>query len=128
MNPPVQQITTISIEFWQLCSVFGGLISTGGLLIFTFTRIIARLLEKSFKERDDKLTSVIDKVDEVERDLLRMRSELPNNYVRRDDWIRFSAVIDAKLDSLRDRGELTHNLLIQAIEQWRVKGLKDNER
>lgn len=35
-------------------------------------------------------------------------SELAREYVRREDWIRFSSVIDAKLDRLSDRiSELT---------------------
>ncbi len=35
-----------------------------------------------------------------ELDLLKLRAELPNEYVRREDWIRFSGTIDAKLDTL----------------------------
>jgi hypothetical protein len=30
-----------------------------------------------------------------------LKSELPRDYVRREDWIRFGAVIDAKLDIVR---------------------------
>ena len=56
----------------------------------------------------------------LERDFLRLRADLPNDYVRRDDWIRFSTVIDAKLDALR-----------QAVDQIRQRFGKqedDHER
>lgn len=36
-----------------------------------------------------------------EHALLKLRAELPNDYVRREDWIRFSGTIDSKLDMLR---------------------------
>lgn len=115
-----QQITTVTIEFWQLIGGFAALLMAGVALIWTFTKIIARMIERSFKERDEKLGSMTAKVDQVEKDLLRMRGELSDNYVRRDDWIRFSAVIDAKLEALRDKGEATQVLLMQAIEHLRT--------
>jgi hypothetical protein len=37
----------------------------------------------------------------VERELLRLKAELPIEYVRREDWIRFSNTLEAKLDALR---------------------------
>jgi hypothetical protein len=38
---------------------------------------------------------------EVEKDILRLRAELPLEYVRREDWIRFSNTLEAKLDAMR---------------------------
>jgi hypothetical protein len=37
----------------------------------------------------------------VERELLKLKAELPVEYVRREDWIRFSNTLEAKLDALR---------------------------
>ncbi|HZP45344.1 MAG TPA: hypothetical protein VFB15_06830 [Candidatus Binataceae bacterium] len=37
----------------------------------------------------------------VERELLRLKAQLPMDYVRREDWIRFSNTLEAKLDALR---------------------------
>lgn len=37
----------------------------------------------------------------VERELLRLKAQLPVDYVRREDWIRFSNTLEAKLDALR---------------------------
>jgi len=37
----------------------------------------------------------------VERELLKLKAQLPVDYVRREDWIRFSNTLEAKLDALR---------------------------
>lgn len=37
----------------------------------------------------------------VEREMLKLRAQLPMDYVRREDWIRFSNTLEAKLDALR---------------------------
>ena len=38
----------------------------------------------------------------LERELLHLKAMLPVEYVRREDWIRFSATLDAKMDGLRE--------------------------
>ena len=48
---------------------------------------------------------------EIEREMMRLKAQLPLEYVRREDWIRFSSTLDAKLDAmrneLRDRDQRT---------------------
>jgi len=46
---------------------------------------------------------------EVERQMMRLKAQLPLEYVRREDWIRFSSTLDAKLDAMRTelRAEMT---------------------
>ncbi|HUY28526.1 MAG TPA: hypothetical protein VMV27_14035 [Candidatus Binataceae bacterium] len=39
---------------------------------------------------------------EIERGLYELRASLPLEYVRREDWIRFGATLDAKLDAMRE--------------------------
>jgi uncharacterized protein (DUF2336 family) len=39
---------------------------------------------------------------EVERSLFELRASMPLEYVRREDWIRFSGSLDAKLDAMRE--------------------------
>ena len=39
---------------------------------------------------------------EIEHSLFDLRAELPVEYVRREDWIRFSNTLDAKIDALRE--------------------------
>ena len=40
---------------------------------------------------------------DLERQILRLEGQLPNEYVRREDWIRLSGSIDAKLDAIHKR-------------------------
>src|SRR6202011_1411670 len=46
---------------------------------------------------------------EIERQMLKLKAQLPLEYVRREDWIRFSSTLDAKLDAMRAelRAEIT---------------------
>ena len=39
---------------------------------------------------------------EIERALFELRASMPLEYVRREDWIRFSGSLDAKLDAMRE--------------------------
>jgi hypothetical protein len=42
------------------------------------------------------------RLDEMARELYELRAQLPLEYVRREDWIRFSGTLDAKLDAMRE--------------------------
>lgn len=44
----------------------------------------------------------------VERELLKLQVELPREYVRREDHIRFETVINAKLDAINARLDLSN--------------------
>ena len=37
----------------------------------------------------------------LEREILQLKAELAREYVRREDWIRFGATLDAKMDAMR---------------------------
>lgn len=53
----------------------------------------------------------------VERDLMALRAELPERYVRREDYIRGQAVVEAKLDALAAK-----------LEVVQMQGANRNER
>lgn len=66
-------------------------------------------IDKSFEAVDARFKSLNTSIDSgnskmqvLERDLLLLRAEIPENYVRREDWIRLSNAIDAKLDRIVD--------------------------
>lgn len=70
------------------------------------------LFKRFIDQIDRQITSLgrslqgeINRTSDIERDLLRLRADLPTEYVRREDWIRFSNVIDTKLDSIYSRIE-----------------------
>ena len=54
---------------------------------------------KQIETLGQTIQSESDKIADVEKSLLRLQAELPKEYVRREDHIRYSAVIEAKLDS-----------------------------
>ncbi|HTT77736.1 MAG TPA: hypothetical protein VMF50_17360 [Candidatus Binataceae bacterium] len=41
------------------------------------------------------------KIANIERELLTLKADLPRQYVMRDDWIRFSNILEAKMDAMR---------------------------
>lgn len=84
-------------------------------MMFGFAKILISQLNNSLDERfqssDVTQTQIRDSIKkESERidALSKQLQTLPLEYVRREDWIRFSAGIDNKLDRLAD---LTMNLM-----------------
>jgi hypothetical protein len=76
---------------------------------------LSRRLEKAFQDHLDtkfeilgkELTRLNDAKDrnaaqiaQVERDLLELKADLPEKYVRREDYIRGQSLIESKLDGL----------------------------
>ena len=64
-------------------------------------------IDEKFKALGDELTRVeknaattAAEIARVERDLLELRAELPDRYVRREDYIRGQSLIESKLDAL----------------------------
>jgi hypothetical protein len=99
-----------------LLTVIGGFWALAKVLV----RLLAQHLDSKFAALDSKFSSLDDKftdldnqldrmeksdtenrnqVIELERDMLRLRAELPNQYVRREDYVRGQTVIESKLDA-----------------------------
>ena len=62
----------------------------------------ASTIQYLLKRRDLQHERDSSRVDELERELTELRMNLPLEYVRREDWIRFSGTLDAKLDAMRE--------------------------
>jgi hypothetical protein len=77
-------------------------VATFASVLVTFAGINLAALHAMF-ERHQRLSSRDDeRWSELERAIYELRVLLPIEYVRREDWIRFSATLDAKMDGLRD--------------------------
>ncbi|MBW7998493.1 MAG: hypothetical protein FVQ81_18355 [Candidatus Glassbacteria bacterium] len=80
-------------------SAVGGLMSFimiwSGVMLWAMKRILAGV--------EDKLDGHISEFKDLEAKLTALQIELPKEYVRREDWIRFGTTIDAKLDRVHDR-------------------------
>jgi len=51
----------------------------------------------------------------LERELLQLKAQLPLEYVRREDWIRFSNTLEAKLDAMRSEMSEMRELIYQQV-------------
>lgn len=101
---------TVQIELWQLITLLLAFFGAVG----AFGKILLDQIEKRIAARDDARTAEFKHLNEtlsreadswrrVERELLLLQAELPNQYVRRDDWIRFGGSIDSKMDALHQK-------------------------
>ena len=113
----------IELQFWQvillLLSFFGFVAGAGKLLLGqidqrleTRFKAMEEARQLSTQHWDERFAALItqsredcDAVRQLERDLMGLRAELPERYVRREDYIRGQTVIEAKLDSLALRME-----------------------
>jgi len=66
-----------------------------------FMAVNASTIQWLLKHRDEHRQRDSGRVDDLERQLTDLRVNLPLEYVRREDWIRFSGTLDAKLDAMR---------------------------
>ena len=67
-----------------------------------FLAVNASTIQWLLKRRDEQHQRDSSRVDDLEKQLIELRVNLPLEYVRREDWIRFSATLDAKMDGLRE--------------------------
>ena len=67
-----------------------------------FLAVNASTIQWLLKRRDEQRSRDTSRVDDLEKQLIELRVNLPLEYVRREDWIRFSGTLDAKLDAMRE--------------------------
>ena len=80
---------------WEVVATFAS-------VLVTFVGINLAAVRAMF-ERNQRLASRDDeRWTQLERAIYELRVLLPIEYVRREDWIRFSATLDAKMDGLRE--------------------------
>lgn len=98
---------------WQLLGVMVTLLlAWSGIIVSVFKIMLSRVLkatEEKLEGKIDAMSSVKDDCDNLERDFLQLKADLPLFYVRREDFIRFDLVINTKLDKLRD-------LVVEALQ------------
>lgn len=90
----------VQLEFWHVISVL--------IAFFTFAAGIGKALLFQMQQHLDKRFEALERAHgreadnwlRVERDLNKLKAELPLNYVRREDYIRGQSVLESKLDAL----------------------------
>lgn len=98
----------IEMEAYQVI----GLALTIGGSIFGAGKAFFGRMEASIHERDNSLENAIrglsDKMDrqdssirEIEKDILKLKADLPREYVAKEDFVRSFTVVEAKLDAVQ---------------------------
>lgn len=100
----------VEIGFWDLMTFFFGALVVFGSAVWAMSKLVLKGMDDRFRLQDQKFGMLGDdmrRIDsanhENEKRILRLRADLPNEYVRREDWIRFSSLIDTKLDRLNEK-------------------------
>ena len=81
----------------DLIAILGtfGLLFLGGMF-----GIIRFFVIRYIKRVDGDISKLNDKIDTVRASQESLLRDLPVNYLRRDDWIRFETTVNHKLDAL----------------------------
>lgn len=94
---------TMTPSFWQLVAV---LVTIATALTGAFAYLLRQLLAQFEKRLEVKFASLEEESENwhrVEHDLMQLRLELPDRYVRREDYIRNQTIIESKLDLINER-------------------------
>ena len=80
-----------------------------GLMEGLFLWAAKWLLDRSQKQVCERLDNIEaanskrqDEIQALARDIMKLKVELAKEYVRREDFIRHTAIIDAKLDAIKE--------------------------
>jgi hypothetical protein len=91
MTEPVQVTLTIAI---------GGLLLA---LLHRWITAIERRIDERLQQLGESQRSEDTAIRKLAGEIEDLRDGLPQEYVRREDWIRFSAVLEAKIDRIAER-------------------------
>lgn len=117
----------MTIDLWQLLVTGVSILTAFSGATFGFGKLLLsqfeQRLDTRFKNQDQQQQAAQTHMDtrftwleqsmtrgneealRIERELMALKAELPNNYVRREDYIRNQTVIESKIDGLAVRIE-----------------------
>ena len=100
----------IQLGFWDFFAFIVSAVFTCISAVWALSKVILKAMDNRFDAQDAKfkvLSQDMRRIEssghENEKAILRLRADLPNEYVRREDWIRFSGLIDTKMDRLNEK-------------------------
>ena len=106
---------------WQFVAVVVSIIGlfSGVILLAVRYMLLGHRnhVESTIKSLSGVIAEGNDEVKRIDRELTELKISMPNDYVKRDDWIRFASVIDAKQDSLSDKVALTNEKFERLLER-----------
>ncbi|MDT0496513.1 hypothetical protein RM530_03925 [Algiphilus sp. W345] len=106
----------LEIDFWALLTFLVGLLVTfmgGAWGVIRMTQhqqdqtLTQRLhgIEGSLNKLETNARQEAEQWQRVDKEILKLRAELPLQYVRREDYVRGQTVIESKLDALATKLE-----------------------
>ena len=115
---------SVELEFWHLVtlllSFFGAVAAFGKVLLDQVEKRLAErfksqdearesgamLLRQTLQQHIDQEKMTGQQIQNLEREFLQWKAEMPVQYVRREDYVRGQSVIEAKLDALYSKLEV----------------------
>ncbi|MBS0461759.1 MAG: hypothetical protein JSS41_04720 [Proteobacteria bacterium] len=92
----------MTLELWQALVLGTSLVSA----FFVILKMLLIQFSQRIQTRMDALVDESKGWRHVERDLMQLRAELPERYVRREDYVRNQTIIEGKLDLIGSKIEL----------------------
>lgn len=97
----------LQIDFWQLLLLLiSGLGALWGVAWGVAKVAVARLITR-LDAIEQAARAEAGQWQQMERELLLLKADLPLHYVRREDYIRGQSVIESKLDALASKWEIS---------------------
>lgn len=91
---------TITLDLWQLVTAIGTMLGAIWVGFVALGRVLLNQIQANLQRDSETARKAASAVAKVERDLMTLKAELPEKYVRREDYIRGQTVIEAKLDAI----------------------------
>lgn len=105
---------TITVDVWQMIYAIGSVIAAIGMGFLMLGKVLLAQIQANLEHDSAKVAKVELTAQRVERDLMKLRAQLPLEYVRREDYIRGQTVIEAKLDAISSELKLVQ---IQGVKR-----------
>jgi hypothetical protein len=86
-------------ENWQLFIFLAGLIAAWSVLIVA---VLRTMFSAHCDDINGRLEGWGKDIGKLEKNFLELKADLPLSYVRKEDFVRFEIVINAKLDRVHD--------------------------
>lgn len=100
-------MNTIQLELWHIITLLltflGASAGVGKMLLSTHLKHFDErfdAIDKHAKDRFDALDKQAAEWHLLERDLMKLKADLPAQYVRREDYIRGQTTLEAKIDAV----------------------------
>ncbi len=94
---------TVQVEFWQLLTFLVGLLLSFLAFVFAAGKLLLAQIDRRLDLRFAAVEAAAQGLQQLEKDFLVWKADLPLQYVRREDYVRNQTVLEAKLDALAVR-------------------------